>query len=76
MNVLDTHLSLDTEKRGEETSNPDSSKVLGGEVTVESLELVQCQHNTEQIDQDPQSIENIVPIRTLVCKYFPRDLTI
>ena len=53
MNVLDTHLSLDTEKRGEETSNPDSSKVLGGEVTVESLELVQCQHNTEQIDQDP-----------------------
>ena len=60
------YLSLNTEKRSEEPSNSDSSKVLGGEVSVESLELVQCQHDAEQVDQDPESIEDIVTIRTLV----------
>ena len=55
-----------TEKGGEESSNSDRSQILGGKVPVESLELVEGQHDAQEVDQDPEGIENIVTIWTLM----------
>ena len=60
---------MNAEERCEETSDSDCSEVLCGEISVKSLQLIQRQHDAEKIYQDPQSIENVVPIWTL-CKYF------
>ena len=55
-----------TEKGGEESSNSDCSQILGCEVPVQSLELVEGQHDAQEIDQDPEGIENVVTIWTLM----------
>ena len=60
-----SYLCLYTEKGGKESCNSDCCKILGGEVPVESLELVEGQHDTQKVDQDPEGIQNIMTIWTL-----------
>lgn len=59
------YLGLNTEKRGEEPGNSNCGQVLGRKVSVEPLELVQGQKDAEQVDHDPQSVQDIVSIWTL-----------
>ena len=63
------YLSLDAEKRCEKTSNSDRCKVLSSEISIKSFQLIERKHDAEQIYQNPQSIEDVVPIRSL-CKYY------
>ena len=60
-----SYLCLYTEKGGKESCNSDSCKILGGEVPVESLELVEGQHDAQKVDQDPEGIEDVMTIWTL-----------
>ena len=69
-----TYLGLNTQKRGEQPGNSHCGQVLGREVSVEPLELVQGQEDAEQVDHDPQSVQDVVSIRTL--KKCDRDITI
>ena len=63
--ILFPYLCLNTEQRCEEAGNSNRSQVLGCEVSVEPLELVQGQEDTQQVDHDPQSVQDVVTIRTL-----------
>ena len=63
--VSRAYLGLNTEKRGEEPGNSNCGQVLGREVSVEPLELVQGQEDAEQVDHDPKSVKDIVSIWTL-----------
>ena len=65
LNSLMSYLCLYTEKGGKESCNSDCCKILGGEVSVESLQLVEGQHDTQKVDQDPEGIQNIMTIWTL-----------
>ena len=63
--ILFPYLSLNTEQRCEQSGNSDRGQVLGCEVSVEPLELVQGQEDAEQVDHDPQSVQDVVTIWTL-----------
>ena len=45
--------------------NPQSLNIRLSEVLVEFPQVEDGQHDTEQIDQDPDGIENIVSVGTL-----------
>ena len=63
--MMATNLCLNAEQRGEETRDPDGGEVLGGEVPVEAPELVEGEHDAQEVDQDPERVEDVVPVRAL-----------
>ena len=63
--MMATNLCLNAEQGGEETRDPDGGEVLGGEVPVEAPELVEGEHDAQEVDQDPERVEDVVPVRTL-----------
>ena len=63
--MIATNLCLNAEQRGEETRDPDGGEVLGGEVPVEAPELVEGEHDAQEVDQDPERVEDVVPVRAL-----------
>ena len=56
---------LQARKRGEERHDPDSLQVRGGEVLVELAQVVHGQRQAQEVDQDPEKVKNIMPVRTL-----------
>ena len=68
--ILFPYLGLNTQKWSEEPGNSDRGQVLGCKVPVEPLELVKGQEDTQQVDHDPQSVQDVVTIWTLKGEMF------
>ena len=45
--------------------NPQSFKIRLSEVPVQLPKVVDCQHNAEEVDQDPDGIQYIVSVGSL-----------
>ena len=68
--ILFLYLCLNTEERGEEAGDSDRGEVLGGEVPVQPLELVEGQEDAEQVDHDPERVQDVMPVWTLQTSTF------
>ena len=44
---------------------PDKNVWTARHGTVIVSHLVQCEHQAEQVDQDPQHVQDVMPVRTL-----------
>ena len=62
---ISLHLLLSFNSDGEQSVNPESLDIGLGEVLVELPQVEDGQHDAEQIDQNPDSIEDIVPVGAL-----------
>ena len=62
---LDSHLFLVVDSKREESVNSESLNISFGEVFVKFSQMKNSQHDAEKIDQDPDSIENVMSVRTL-----------
>ena len=60
---------IDTDECGDKTGNPDSFKVWLAEVLVELVQVVHGQEDAQQVDKDPQNIQDIVTERALSDKF-------
>ena len=59
------NLALEVGDGGEEGHHPGSLQVRGGEVMVELAQVIHGEAQAEEVDQDPEEIKDIVPVRTL-----------
>ena len=50
---------------GEEGHHPRGLQVRGGEVLIELAQVIHGEGQAEEVDQDPEEIKDIVPVRTL-----------
>ena len=62
IHMSDAHLFLSFNSDGKQSVNPESLNIRLGEVLVEFPQMEDGQHDTEQIDQYPDSIKDIVPV--------------
>ena len=58
-------MALEVGKGGEERHHPDCFQVRGGEVLVELMQVVHGEGQAEEVDQDPEEVQDIVPVWTL-----------
>ena len=56
---------INTDECGDKAGNPDSFKVWLAEVLIELVEVVHGEEDTQQVDEDPQNIQDIVTERAL-----------
>ena len=60
---------IDTDECGNKAGNPDSFKVWLAKVLVELVQVVHGEEDAQEVDEDPQNIQDIVTERTLQNKF-------
>ena len=65
---ISPHLFLSFNSDGEQSVNPESLDIGLCEVLVEFPQVEDSQHDAKQIDENPDSIEDIVPVGALILR--------
>jgi len=56
---------INADECGDQTSDSDCLKVRLAEVLVKLVQVVHGQEDAQQVDEDPQNVQNVVTKRTL-----------